>query len=119
MTAAGSVIGRLSTADDFKRVISKGIRVRSGHLALAYLVNRVCEIRLGVNVPGHVAKSAVRRNRLKRVVREGLRMMGGRIAGGIDMVITISADPGRGEGEILRMELNELFNKSGLWGKTE
>lgn len=119
MTAAGSVIGRLRTTDDFKIVISKGMRIRSGHLSLTYLANGTGEMRLGVNIPGHTAKSAVRRNRLRRVVREGLRMMAGRLALGIDFVVTVSADPGRGEGEIIRSELNELIDKGRLWRNAE
>jgi ribonuclease P protein component len=56
---------------EYRRVYAQGQRARGDHFSLIYLVNEAGENRLGISV--HGVKSAVRRNRLKRIVREFYR----------------------------------------------
>ena len=115
MTHRAEAIGRLRTADDFKRVASEGKRVRSRHLALTYLGNERKESRLGINVPVRAAKAAVRRNRLRRVISAYMRTMRGGIKPGYDIVVAVKADPGQVEGKVLRSELCGLMERCQLW----
>ena len=114
MTAAVKPIGRLKATEDFKRIQSKGKRVRSRCLALTYLSNGTDDIRLGISVSIRTAKAAVRRNRLKRVVRERFRAITPKIAPGYDYVIAIIVDPGQGEGDTIRDELDGLLTETRL-----
>ncbi|MDA8164893.1 MAG: ribonuclease P protein component [Desulfobacteraceae bacterium] len=56
---------------EYRRVYAQGLRLRGDHFSLIFLANQVGEHRLGISV--HGVKSAVRRNRLKRIVREFYR----------------------------------------------
>jgi ribonuclease P protein component len=56
---------------EFKMVYTHGKRVRGDHFSLIYLPNQEGKTRLGISV--HGVKSAVRRNRIKRIVREFFR----------------------------------------------
>jgi ribonuclease P protein component len=56
---------------EYKRVYGHGKRARGNHFSLIYLPNQLGENRLGISV--HGVKSAVKRNRLKRIVREFFR----------------------------------------------
>ena len=104
----------LRNGEDFKLVISKGRRLRSSHLAISFFENSLGYVRFGISVPERVAKGAVRRNRLKRIVREWFRLKLSEISPGYDFVVTAKSDPGKGESEALRSELLELLEKSGL-----
>lgn len=114
MTAVLKGTGRLRAADDFKRVLSRGRHSRTRSLALAYLANTTGEIRLGITVSARIARSAVRRNRLRRVIRERLRAISDNLSPGYDMVITVLKDPGPGEGEKLACELDETLDECRL-----
>lgn len=62
----------------------------------------------------HAVKSAVRRNRLKRVLREHLGEMLAPEVGGYDVVVRVLKDPGPGEYKQFSSELQHLLEKSGL-----
>jgi ribonuclease P protein component len=111
VTVTGKVPARLRKTDDFKRVLSEGRRIRSRHLALTFLANGIGVVRLGISVPERTAKLAVRRNRLKRIVREGFRENFDRVPPGNDYVVAVLADPGHREGKVIRGEINELIGK--------
>jgi ribonuclease P protein component len=61
----------LSKPWEYRRVYAQGQRLRGDHFSLIFLANEAGEDRLGISV--HGVKSAVRRNRLKRIVREFYR----------------------------------------------
>jgi ribonuclease P protein component len=52
-------------------VYARGKRLRGDQFSLVYLPNQLGENRLGISVHGE--KSAVRRNRIKRIIREFFR----------------------------------------------
>jgi ribonuclease P protein component len=56
---------------EYKQVYAHGKRLRGNQFSLVYLPNQLGENRLGISVHGE--KSAVRRNRIKRIIREFFR----------------------------------------------
>src|SRR5262245_24343288 len=63
---------RLSKSSDFKRIFSKGKRTATPLFVIYSLPNRLPFSRLGIQVKSRIG-TAVRRNRIKRVVREVFR----------------------------------------------
>ena len=108
-------LGRLLSRAEFERVSSCGRRFRSDYLRLIVHENGLDKANVGITVPYHTVKSAVRRNRLKRVLRERLRDVSLSIAPGYDLVLTVLLDPGGNDSEKLGSELKHLLQKSGLW----
>ncbi len=64
---------RLLKRDAFLRVQSSSHRVASRHLVILYLKNNLGHVRVGITVSKRHGK-AVRRNRLKRVIRAAVRL---------------------------------------------
>lgn len=57
---------------EYRKVYQEGKRVRSPRLTIIYLANGGPDSRLGVSI--HGIKTAVRRNRIKRIIREFFRL---------------------------------------------
>jgi len=64
---------RLRTRSDFRRVLSKGLRIHTRHFILYVLSTTDETCRLGVTVSRKVGNAVVR-NRIKRCVREAFRL---------------------------------------------
>ncbi len=111
--------GRLKARNDFERVAAAGKRARHGVIGLIYHPNGLELSRIGISVPERTSKSAVRRNRLKRVVRESIRTKLQALTGGYDIIITILKDPGSSESAVLKGDLLKALIKSGLWEGAE
>lgn len=71
---------------DFRRLYSRGKSFVSGYTVVYASKNRFDENRLGLTVSKSVGK-AVKRNRLKRLMRESYRLMEDKIASGFDIII--------------------------------
>jgi len=112
-------IGRLRSRPEFERVSSGGRRFHSTHVGLILLANDIGAPRVGLTIPRHAVKSAVRRNRLKRVLREHLGEMLAPEVGGIDVVVRVLMDPGSGEYKQVGSELQHLLEKSGLMNRRD
>jgi len=57
---------------EYRKVYEGGQRVRGARLTLIHLANGGADNRLGISI--HGVKSAVRRNRIKRIIREYFRL---------------------------------------------
>lgn len=108
-------LGRLLSRTEFEKVSSSGRRFRSDYLQLIVHENGLDEAKVGITVPERSVRSAVRRNRLKRVLRERLRAVSVLISPGYDFVLIVMLDPGGNDSEKLGSELQYLLEKSGLW----
>jgi ribonuclease P protein component len=77
---------RLKKNWDFRRVYRHGRTVVTRNIVLYYCPNGLIYNRIGFAVSKKVGKSVVR-NRIKRVYREALKMLEGKMRQGYDMVI--------------------------------
>lgn len=76
---------RLRRKGDFTAVFSRGARLSASGVILLYLRNDLGFSRLGLAVSRKVGK-AVRRNRLRRLIREGFRLTKHRLPRAVDVV---------------------------------
>lgn len=76
----------LSRNNEFHRVYSKGRYVASKSLVIYVLPNRKGNLRFGITTSKKVGNS-VTRNRLRRLIRENLRLMRDTLGSGADLVV--------------------------------
>ena len=76
--------------EEFTRVYREGLAKRLGPLLIHALPNDHGELRLGLSVPRR-AGNAVRRNRIKRRLREAFRQYRHEWPVGLDVVVTVRA----------------------------
>ncbi len=79
---------RLRLDRDFRRVYAGKQRVELGFLTIYALRNSLCHTRIGVSLPRKVG-TAVRRNRIKRLLREGFRLWQKQLPTCLDVVIVV------------------------------
>lgn len=72
---------------EYRKVYQVGKRLRSPRLTLIYFANGGTDCRLGISI--HGIKTAVRRNRIKRVIREFFRLNRHFIAPPVDVVFAV------------------------------
>ena len=77
----------LRSGADFARVYREGSRARSDLFTVAVRPNGLEHTRLGLSVGKRVWKSAVRRNRVRRVFREAFRLEQHDLPAGLDLVL--------------------------------
>jgi ribonuclease P protein component len=64
---------RIITKKEFKHIFDKAEKISQKHLFILYKPNQMSSARLGLSIGKRIAKSAVVRNRIKRIVRESFR----------------------------------------------
>jgi ribonuclease P protein component len=79
---------RLGGRDTFKAIRERGVRESRGPLTLWAVSNGSSSSRLGISIGRHVG-TAVRRNRIKRLLRESFRLMQHDIPIGCDFVVAV------------------------------
>lgn len=79
---------RLAGREAFARVLHAGMRRAHGPLAVQAMANDLGHPRLGI-VIGRRVGTAVRRNRIKRLIREAFRLMQHDLPGGFDLVVLV------------------------------
>ncbi len=76
---------------EYQRIYAQGRRVRGDNFALVYQLGAgAVGARLGISVSG--VKSAVRRNRIKRTIREFFRLQRGALNPALEVVFTVRRD---------------------------
>jgi ribonuclease P protein component len=76
---------------DFARVYRSGRRAQGGSFAVVVLENGRGHSRLGLSVSKRHARSAVARNRVRRVLREAFRLSLDALPAGLDVVLVATA----------------------------
>ena len=79
---------RLNHPRQFRAVYAAQVRRNTGPLLVYALPNGLDHPRLGLAVPKRVG-TAVKRNRIKRMLREALRLMQHDLPGGYDLVVNV------------------------------
>ncbi|HID23776.1 MAG TPA: ribonuclease P protein component [Planctomycetaceae bacterium] len=77
---------RLRKTDEFQRVYQGGQRAGDGHLLVFAAPNTLGWTRVGVSVSRKRGK-AVRRNRMKRLLREAFRLCQHELPSGLDLIL--------------------------------
>lgn len=79
---------RLRLDRDFRRVYAARQRIELGFLCIYALGNELAHARIGVSLPRKVG-TAVRRNRIKRLLREAFRLTQADLPKHLDAVIVV------------------------------
>ncbi|MBN4060246.1 ribonuclease P protein component [Planctomycetaceae bacterium AH-315-I19] len=88
---------RLSKNLDYQAVFDASVRKSRGPMTVYTLPNALGHARLGLSVSRKVG-NAVRRGRLKRLVREAFRQLQHELPGSYDLVVVLRAHPPRALG---------------------
>jgi len=102
---------RLRRRKDFRRVLEQGFRV-AGPYFVAFCCSRQDEgrPRVGFSAPRSLGKAVVR-NRIKRRLREAVRLKFEKLAPGWDIVITARAGVAQAPFEKLLEAVEDLFTR--------
>jgi ribonuclease P protein component len=73
---------------DFDQVYKKGKRLHGNGFTIIYLMNTFDFSRLGISIHRHI-KGAVKRNRIKRIIRESFRLNRDVYPAKADIVFTV------------------------------
>lgn len=101
---------RLTRATEFRRVYGRGQRARGRWLVVVALRRRAPGHRLGVAVSKEHGR-AVRRNKIKRILREAFRLERPELPGAFDVVLIPRTHAGRYPLDDIRRELAELLRQ--------
>lgn len=103
----------LTKNNEFQRVYSKGRYSASAFLVIYVLQNRYDKTRIGITTSKKVG-NAVKRNRMRRLIRENLRILSDRLIRGIDVVVVARKAEDTASLEIIGKELRYLLHRLDL-----
>lgn len=103
---------------DFKRLYYRGKSVVRGNLVVYALKNRADTNRLGITCGKAVGK-AVKRNRVKRLLREGYRLMEDRLLNGYDIVLVARTRAVTSKQKHIIKDLEQAFLSLGMLNENE
>ncbi|MGH2399885.1 MAG: ribonuclease P protein component [bacterium] len=101
----------MTASPQFRLAYREGTRISDDVLVVYVRPNGLAVSRLGIAVPGRLG-SAVRRNRVKRRVREASRTIAGAVPAGADLVIVPRAAVVDAPFERLQESIRALFNRA-------
>jgi len=106
-------INRLKKRADFSRVFREGRGFKEDFLFLKIVKNNLENSRFGFVVSKKFSNKAFLRNKIKRKLRELMRIKIKKIKKGLDGVIIIS--PGAEDFSEIEGEIDNIFKKAGLF----
>jgi ribonuclease P protein component len=107
---------RLVRRSDFQRTYKSGVRVRGEILIVVAAGNELERSRLGLSVGRAIWKSAVKRNRVRRIFREAFRLEQPALPTGLDLILIPARSALEPELAATRAELVRLARKAaGRW----
>jgi len=105
---------RLRKNSEFQRVKQQGHSIMSPLLILAWMPNDVARTRIGFVVSKRIAKHAVDRNYIKRLLSEAIRDSLPRLPGGLDIVISARQKANTADLRILEQDIVSLMRRAKL-----
>lgn len=102
--------GHLRKADEISSVFDFKCRVSTEHLVALGKPNSLEFSRLAIMVAKKTDRLAVRRNYMKRVIREGFRKNSPNL-GNLDMVLRVTKSFKKQDLVAVNQEINQIFNK--------
>ncbi|MFC1663537.1 ribonuclease P protein component [Patescibacteria group bacterium] len=107
-------INRLKKKKEFEKIFSKGKGFKEDFLFLKTAKNNLKTNRFGFVVSQKVSKKAVVRNKIKRRLRELIKLKLPQIKSGIDVLLVVN--PGLETKDFWEVEeiINRLFKKAGI-----
>jgi ribonuclease P protein component len=101
----------LKTTSEFNRVYRMGRSIANKFLVLYYLPNENNNIRVGLSISKKVGKSVVR-NRIRRLIKENIRLNVQNIKEGYDIIIIARVMSSKCSYEDINWALNNLFKRA-------
>ncbi len=101
---------RLLTPSQFSRIFDHPVKAVSDHFTLLAKINDVDHPRLGLTIAKKKEKTAVGRNRIKRIIRESFRLNQHNLPN-IDIVVLARDKVGDADNQQLHKQLNKLWKK--------
>jgi ribonuclease P protein component len=98
---------------EFTRIYNKGRFLAGRHVVLHYLRRPGSINRLGVTASRKI-KGSVRRNRVKRLLRESYRLLEDRLVPGYDLILVGRDTPDQPNYQIVSQEVGSLLAKAGI-----
>ena len=105
---------RLRKNSEFQRVKQQGHSIMSPLLVLAWTPNDEARTHIGFVVSKRIAKHAVDRNHIKRLLSEAIRELLPRLPGGLDIVISARQKANTANLRILEQDLVSLLRRAKL-----
>jgi len=111
------LVNRLKEDRDFKKILRFGTFFGSRNLRLKVILNKKPESRFGFVIGNKIDKRATVRNRIKRQLREVIRLLfkQKKIRGGVDVVININTGLLGKKYQEIKEEINYLLAKARLF----
>jgi ribonuclease P protein component len=107
---------RIRKQKDFDRVFSdKGTFFSQGALSIKVIANDLDCSRFGFIVSNRVSKKAVARNRIKRLLREAVRLKWVEVKSGMDAVIMVRSDISTQNLADVDKAVDSLLKRSGMF----
>lgn len=105
---------RITKNADFKRIYQKGKFFSNEFFLVKLHPNRFPNNRFAVIVNKKISKKAVIRNKIKRQIREIIRINQGQLKTGFDIIVIVKKDLTRESYKNIEQNLLHLFKRAGL-----
>ncbi|MFC1646789.1 ribonuclease P protein component [Patescibacteria group bacterium] len=102
--------------NDISLVFQNGKFISYHGLNMRYVKKNLSAPRLAIRVPLSTSKKAVVRNRIKRLLRESIRILIDRLKGA-DIVIVVKKDISKSKQRDVQKIIIKLFEKAGIFKK--
>ena len=105
-------VNRLAKKSDIDNLFQRGKRAYSPFFAVRYSANNLENSRFAIVVANKVTKKATIRNRLRRQIREIIRLNLNKFSGYYDILVNISKECLEKDFQILENELLDLLKRN-------